>query len=86
MKSYNYIVVIIYKLFFFYFILLQAFAQENDGDIQSPPQNIVPEISEDEIKDVLGGSICRCTGYAGILRAVQSAVAKMGGGHPSSTD
>ena len=45
-----------------------------------------PNPSEDEIKDVLGGSICRCTGYAGILRAVQSAVAKMGGGHPSSTD
>ena len=51
MKSYNYIVVILYKLFFFYFILLQAFDQENDGDIKSPPQNIVPEISEDEIKD-----------------------------------
>ena len=49
MKSYNYIVVFIYKLFFFYFISLQAFAQENDGDIQSPPQNIVPEILEEEI-------------------------------------
>ncbi|MAJ58848.1 MAG: hypothetical protein CBC48_02110 [bacterium TMED88] len=45
-----------------------------------------PSPSEDEIKDVLGGSICRCTGYAGILRAVQSAVAKMGGGQPSSAD
>ena len=45
-----------------------------------------PNPSEDEIKDVLGGSICRCTGYAGILRAVQSAAAKMGGGQPSSAD
>ena len=51
MKSYSYIVVFIYKLFFFYFISLQAFAQENDGDILSPPQNIVPEILEEEIID-----------------------------------
>jgi len=29
----------------------QAFAQENDGDIISPPQNIVPEILEEEIID-----------------------------------
>ena len=51
MKSYNYIFVIIYKLFLFYFISLQAFAQENDVDIQSPPQNIVPEILEEEVID-----------------------------------
>ena len=34
--------------------------------------------SEDEIKDVLGGQICRCTGYNTILRAVHNAAAKMG--------
>ena len=56
MKSYSYIVVFIYKLFFFYFISLQAFAQENDGDILSPPQNIVPEILEEEIIDTEAAS------------------------------
>ena len=45
-----------------------------------------PNPTDDEIKDVLGGSICRCTGYAGILRAVHAAVAKMGGGRPSHPD
>ena len=34
--------------------------------------------SEEEIRDVLGGQLCRCTGYQGILRAVQSAAAKLG--------
>ena len=43
-----------------------------------------PSPSEDEIKDVLGGQICRCTGYHGILRAVHSAMAKLGGGHPGA--
>ncbi|MEE3326427.1 MAG: (2Fe-2S)-binding protein [Myxococcota bacterium] len=33
--------------------------------------------SEDEIKDVLGGQVCRCTGYNSILRAVRSAAGKM---------
>ena len=56
MKNYSYIVVFIYKLFFFYFLSLQAFAQENDGDILSPPQNIVPEILEEEIIDTEAAS------------------------------
>ena len=30
-----------------------------------------PQPSTDEIKDALAGNLCRCTGYAGILRAVQ---------------
>ena len=34
--------------------------------------------SEEEIKDVLGGQVCRCTGYTSILRAVRNAAAKMG--------
>ncbi len=37
-----------------------------------------PNPTEAEIKDVLGGQICRCTGYTGILRAVHNAMAKLG--------
>ena len=36
-----------------------------------------PEPSDEEIKDVLGGQMCRCTGYQSILRAVHVAAAKM---------
>ncbi len=36
-----------------------------------------PDPDEDEIRDVLGGQLCRCTGYQGILRAVHAAAAQM---------
>lgn len=36
-----------------------------------------PDPDDDEIRDVLGGQICRCTGYQGILRAVHVAAAQM---------
>jgi carbon-monoxide dehydrogenase small subunit len=36
-----------------------------------------PDPNDEEIKDVLGGQICRCTGYQSILRAVRAAAAKM---------
>jgi len=36
-----------------------------------------PTPTEDEIRDVLGGQLCRCTGYQGILRAVHVAAAEM---------
>ena len=36
-----------------------------------------PDPSDDEIKDVLGGQICRCTGYHSILKSVHSAIAKL---------
>jgi aerobic-type carbon monoxide dehydrogenase small subunit (CoxS/CutS family) len=33
--------------------------------------NATPQPSEDEIRIALGGSLCRCTGYQKIVRAVQ---------------
>jgi len=33
--------------------------------------------SDDEIKDMLGGQICRCTGYQTIFNAVRSAIDKL---------
>ena len=36
-----------------------------------------PEPSEEEIKDALGGQICRCTGYESILKSVHLAAAKV---------
>jgi carbon-monoxide dehydrogenase small subunit len=36
-----------------------------------------PDPSEEEILEVLGGQLCRCTGYQGILRAVHLAAATM---------
>ena len=36
-----------------------------------------PDPSEDEIRDVLGGQICRCTGYQSILASVHLAAAKL---------
>jgi aerobic-type carbon monoxide dehydrogenase small subunit (CoxS/CutS family) len=36
-----------------------------------------PDPSEEEIKDYLGGQICRCTGYQPIFAAVRSAAKKL---------
>jgi len=36
-----------------------------------------PDPSEDEIRDALGGQLCRCTGYQSILRSVKLAVARL---------
>jgi carbon-monoxide dehydrogenase small subunit len=45
-------------------------------------QNANP--SDEEIKDVLGGQICRCTGYQSILKSVRLAARKLGeAGAPS---
>jgi aerobic-type carbon monoxide dehydrogenase small subunit (CoxS/CutS family) len=47
-----------------------------------------PNPTDDEIKDVLGGNLCRCTGYETILRAVRLASAKAqsakAASHPSA--
>ena len=38
-----------------------------------------PNPSEDEIRLALSGNLCRCTGYQGIVRAVQAAAAELAG-------
>jgi carbon-monoxide dehydrogenase small subunit len=40
-----------------------------------------PDPSEDEIRDALGGQVCRCTGYQAILRSVRLAAAKLRNAH-----
>lgn len=45
---------------------LSAFLEEN------------PAPSEAEVRELVGGHLCRCTGYAGILRAVAEVVAQTG--------
>jgi carbon-monoxide dehydrogenase small subunit len=34
-----------------------------------------PQPSDEQIRDWMAGNLCRCTGYAGILRAIRSAAA-----------
>jgi aerobic carbon-monoxide dehydrogenase small subunit len=36
-----------------------------------------PEMSDDEIKDVLSSNLCRCTGYQNIIKAVRIAARQM---------
>jgi carbon-monoxide dehydrogenase small subunit len=41
------------------------------------------EMSDDELREAIGGQLCRCTGYAGILAAIRGAAAveeEQGGG------
>ncbi len=39
-----------------------------------------PDITDDEILDVLSSNLCRCTGYQNIIKAVRSAAAEMRAG------
>jgi carbon-monoxide dehydrogenase small subunit len=39
----------------------------------------IPDPSDDEIKEALGGNLCRCTGYQPILESVRVAAAKLRG-------
>jgi carbon-monoxide dehydrogenase small subunit len=43
-----------------------------------------PNPSDAEIKDALGGNLCRCTGYETILRSVRLALARARGGKAAS--
>ena len=36
-----------------------------------------PQPTESDIRDALAGNICRCTGYSGIVRAVQLAAVRL---------
>lgn len=38
-----------------------------------------PRPSEDDVREVLGGHICRCTGYVGLMTAILEAAAEMRG-------
>ncbi len=42
-----------------------------------------PNPSDDEIKEALGGNLCRCTGYQAIVKSVRRAAAKLGVASPS---
>ena len=37
-----------------------------------------PDISDEDLIDVLSSNLCRCTGYENIVKAVRAAAAKMG--------
>ncbi len=39
-----------------------------------------PNPAEEEIRQAISGNLCRCTGYVNIVKAVQYAARKMGGG------
>ena len=39
-----------------------------------------PDISDDELRDVLSSNLCRCTGYQNIVAAVRAAMAELRGG------
>jgi len=39
-----------------------------------------PHPSDDEIREVLGGHLCRCTGYQGIVEAVRDAAGRLADG------
>lgn len=41
-----------------------------------------PHPSDEQIRDVLGGHLCRCTGYQGIVEAVRAAAGVPGGSAP----
>ncbi|MCP5071089.1 MAG: (2Fe-2S)-binding protein [bacterium] len=45
-----------------------------------------PDPDEDEIRDVLGGQLCRCTGYQGILRAVRLAACNLRAARAADTE
>lgn len=43
-------------------------------------------LGEDEVREHLSGTVCRCTGYTNIVRAVQQAATDIGGSQPEGGD
>jgi carbon-monoxide dehydrogenase small subunit len=39
----------------------------------------IPDPTEEQIREYLSGNVCRCTGYVGIVAAVQDAAARLRG-------
>jgi aerobic carbon-monoxide dehydrogenase small subunit len=44
----------------------------------------VPEMSDTELRELISGNLCRCTGYQGIVEAVRLAARRVGGGDPDT--
>jgi carbon-monoxide dehydrogenase small subunit len=42
-----------------------------------------PDPTEDEVREALAGNLCRCTGYRGIIEAVQLAARELAGRRPA---
>jgi aerobic-type carbon monoxide dehydrogenase small subunit (CoxS/CutS family) len=42
-----------------------------------------PQPTDDEIKEALGGNLCRCTGYMAILKSVRLAATKLSAASPA---
>ena len=57
-----------------------GFCTPGDADLGQGAARPEPEPTEDEIRLALSGNLCRCTGYQGIVRAVQAAAAEMAAG------
>ena len=53
-----------------------------DGARVPAPTTRAPR--DDEIREALSGNLCRCTGYQGIIRAVERAAKTMSGAAASS--
>ncbi|HEX7407985.1 MAG TPA: (2Fe-2S)-binding protein [Candidatus Binatia bacterium] len=43
-----------------------------------------PQPSDDEIKEALGGNLCRCTGYMAIMKSVRVAATKLRAASPAA--
>jgi carbon-monoxide dehydrogenase small subunit len=43
-----------------------------------------PQPTDDEIKEALGGNLCRCTGYQAIIKSVRLAATKLRAASPAS--